>query len=138
MPTLNLALMTARWMDRRFSAGVFAQYGEPATQRLLIEQRIDAVAEEAETAGGVLARPGFVHGQECGRLAARLAGGEHPLDAFEIFRMVELPRDAQEIGEIELADPQRVDARYRGDRLDVPQAFVGFDLDDGERSLVQR
>src|ERR1043166_3866498 len=86
IPTLNLQLMTTRWIDRIFSACVFAQYGESATQRLLIEQRIDAVAEEAETARGVLARPGFVHGQERGRASARLGGRATPPDACGTFR----------------------------------------------------
>ena len=47
-------------------------------------------------------------------------------------------RDAQEIRQVELADPEHVDAGHRGNRLDVRETLVGLDLRDDHRALVQR
>ena len=52
--------------------------------------------------------------------------------------MLELPRDSQEIGEVEMPDPQCVDARHGGDGLHVGEALARLDLRNHHGPGVQR
>ena len=52
--------------------------------------------------------------------------------------MLELARDAHEVREIEVAEPQGVDAGHGGNRIDVGEPLDRFDLRDHQRALVQR
>ncbi len=60
------------------------------------------------------------------------------VDGGEVVRMLELAGDAHEIGQVEVTEPQRVDAGDRGNGLDVGQTFDRFDLRYHHRALVQR
>ena len=52
-------------------------------------------------------------------------------------RIVEGARDAEEVGQVEVADPEHVDALGRGDRLAVLEAVLGLDLRDQQRAGAQ-
>ena len=51
-------------------------------------------------------------------------------------RVVELAGDAHEVGQVEMADPQHVDAFDGGDLIDLLQTALGLDLRDDQRALV--
>ncbi len=50
--------------------------------------------------------------------------------------MVELPGDAHEIGHVEMAEPEHVDAVDRGDVVDRLGAARGFDLGDHQGAAI--
>ena len=49
---------------------------------------------------------------------------DQPIDRRMEPRIVELPRDAQEVREVEVAEPDHVDAVDRRDRIDVLDALA--------------
>ena len=99
---------------------------------------IDPVTHETKSFRRVVACPRFIEGKYRRRLVMSRAGGDDAIDRDQIIRMSEVSRDAQEIGEIELADPERIDSGHRGDRLDVGEPLVGLDLGDEHGASVQR
>jgi hypothetical protein len=51
-----------------------------------------------------------------------------PRDGSVIRRVIELAWNAEKVGQIEVPDPQHVNAINRGDSLDMLQSPVGFNL----------
>ena len=80
---------------------------------------IDAVRHHPEAALAEIAAPSVVDGEDRRRDAALRARPEDAIERLDESRMRELARDAEEIRQVELADPEHIDAGHRGDRLDV-------------------
>jgi hypothetical protein len=88
-----------------------AQHGQSLAQCALQQQLIDAEREEPKPFGGVFARPGLVGRDEGSGLAVRVACRDDPVDGAQVLRFLESARNAQEVREIEVTEPERVDAR---------------------------
>src|SRR5206468_2133814 len=115
-----------------------AQNVESAAQRVLQHELIDAVSHQSEATFSIIARPRIVDRQYRGRLPRGGARRDDALDCAEIQGVPKLAWNAEKVGEIELTDPQRIDAVDAGDGFDVRKTIVGFDLSDDQRALVQR
>ena len=65
-----------------------------------------------------------------------LGGGDDAVDGVLELRVIELPGDSEGIGEVEVADPQHVDAVHRRDGVHVGDSLRGLDLGDDQLLLV--
>ena len=65
-----------------------------------------------------------------------LRGRGHFLDRLDVFRMIELRGDAEEIRQIEMAEPEHIHARHRCDLVHVLDALGGFDQAHDQRAFV--
>ena len=68
----------------------------------------------------------------------RFAGSDDAVDRGEKGRVLELSGDAEKVAEVEMAEPERIHTRHRGDGVDVGETFGGFDLRNHHRPIVQR
>jgi len=122
----------------RFLTGFFErlQHADALLQCALQQHRVYADREQAEAFSPVLAAPFFVSGHAGEDFAVLGCGGDHFLDRGDVFGMVELCRDAEEIGQVEVPEPEHVHARYRGNFLHVLDALNGFDQAHHQGTLV--
>ena len=65
-------------------------------------------------------------------------GGDDALDRADIAGVVELAGDAEEVRQIEVAEPETIDAVHGGDLLDGVETPLGFDLRDDEVAGIRR
>src|SRR5918996_564957 len=111
-------------------------------QRLLdgAVQRPDVarIADEVEPC--LVERHAFVDGrdQAAGALAVLAAGLDHGLDCVGEVLVVELARNAERGAEIEVPDPQAVDAIESRDRFGVLDALLGLDLGEQGGGAIRR
>ncbi len=63
-------------------------------------------------------------------------GGDHFLDRGDVFGMVELRRDAEEIGQVEVPEPEHIHARHRRNLFHVLDAFGSLDQTHHQSTLV--
>src|SRR4051812_45242577 len=105
-------------------------------ERSLIQQMIDAVRHRAKAFGHGVAAPVHICREHAGRLAITRGGSDDRIDAGEKARMRELSGNSKKAAQIEVTKPQDVDAWYRGNRIDVGNAALGFDERHDHRSLV--
>src|SRR5207244_4512084 len=96
-----------------------AQCTDPVAEGLLIQPQVATVGYAAEALRQHC--PPFVdrHHQDCWRLAVLTSHADDALQGPLQAWVAELPGDAQEVRQVELADPQDVDAVDRGNLLDV-------------------
>ena len=112
-----------------------AQHVEPVRERALQHQRVDAVRHQPKSLGRVVARPVVVGGEERRRLAVRAHAATMRSTAARYVGCLNCAGIPRKLRQIEMAEPQRIDARDGGDRLDVVQPFGGLDLRDHHRAL---
>ena len=93
---------------------------------------VGAGGDHVEAQGPV----GFGHARVLGHVAQGLAvgvtSGSDPLYRLQVDGVVELTRNAQKIGQIEMPEPQAVDAVGGCDPLDSLQASLCLDLHNDE------
>jgi hypothetical protein len=77
-----------------------------------------------------------VRHQPSGGLAVPVAGLEHAGDGVLELRVLELARDAERAGEVEVPHPQAVDAVDGGDRVGVLHALRRLDLGEERGAVV--
>src|SRR4051812_33731850 len=87
-------------------------------ERSLIQQMIDAVRHRAKAFGHVVAAPVDICREHARRLAVTRGGSDDGIDAGDKARMRELSGNPEKAAQIEVAEPQDVDAWYRGNRID--------------------
>ena len=100
----------------------------PGLDGRLVGPDVARVADVVEALGVVVGAGGDVRHQPSGRLAVLAAGLHHGVDRGEEILVLELAGDAQRRGQVEMADPEAVDAVERGDRVGVLDAGPGLDL----------
>src|SRR5262245_58718167 len=111
--TISAAWSMASLLTRQILAPgrlVLPQRRQTLRERGLHEEDVDAVGDRPEPFRAVVPGPGVVPGHESRRLAMPLAGRNQVVDRLQVARMIELRRDAEEVGEVEVAEPDDVDA----------------------------
>ncbi len=63
---------------------------------------------------------------------------DHAVDGGEKRRVREAAGNAEEVAQVEMPDPERIDVRNRGDRFHIGEAVVGLDLCNHHRSRMDR
>src|SRR4051794_24873270 len=101
-------------------------------QCLLVDPQVAPVRDDpkAQLEGSAALLDATHH--EAGGPVVPAAGGEDGLYGPEVVRVVELARDAEGVRQVEVADPEDVDAGDGGDSLDILDAAGGLDLRDQE------
>src|SRR5262252_7532250 len=94
-------------------------------------------SDHVETQSLVLSGQGRVLGHVAQRLAAGAAGGGDARYGSEVDGVVELTWNAEKVRQIEVAEPQAVDAVHRRDLLYRRKAALGFNLGDDEVARVR-
>src|SRR5882762_7740793 len=84
------------------------QHADTLLQCALQQHRVYPDRKQAEAFSPVLAAPIFIRSHAGEDFAVLVCGGDHFFDCGDVFWMVELRRDAEEIGQVEVPEPEHV------------------------------
>ena len=99
-----------------------AQGVESLPQRQLINPEITGIGHRPESLLEECLTIRHGPGHDSGHLAVPMTGLQHFIDGLEVGRVGELPGDAKGVGQVEVTDPEDVDAVNSRDGLGVLDA----------------